>query len=131
MKYERGLRRIPDFDLELGGRELADQGWQVFRLPKEIKNKQEFIQAVRAVLPLEPALVGDDNWDAFSDSLWGGLGNLSMKKIAIIWPRSLRFATTEPEQFDIAKGILSDLIESLADIEATVGNVKEVLIILE
>lgn len=42
-------------------------------MPGDIKSKDDFFEAVRAVLPLDPPLVLNKVWDALSDSIWEGL----------------------------------------------------------
>jgi hypothetical protein len=49
-----------------------------------------FFEAMKALLPLDPPLVGNRSWDALSDSLWSGLDQLAADNIAIVWP-SVRF----------------------------------------
>lgn len=130
MIFNQGLHRFSSFDVNRGSCELADDGWKVFVLPNGLKNTQAFFQGIRSVLPLDPPVLGNDNWDALSDSLWGGLDSLDTKKIAIIWPSSVEMEDTQPEDFEIATSILSGLTESLADVDATLGNVKQILVIL-
>jgi hypothetical protein len=130
MVPKQGLHQLVDFDVEAGARELTDRGCRVFVLPAGIKDKRAFFDGVRQVLPLDPPVVGQHSWDALSDSLWSGLDGVDGSDIAIIWPGAAEMATTDPDDFEIAKSILSDLTESLADHEATVENVKQVVVVL-
>lgn len=130
MIQKQGLRHIADFDVETGARELADRGNRVFLMPCGIKDERAFFEGIRKSLPLDPPVVGDHSWNALSDSLWNGLDGIDACGIAIIWPGSAEMARAQPEDFEVAKSILSDLTESLADAEATVGNVKQVVVIL-
>lgn len=125
----RGLHRVSGSDVEQSRRELADAGWRVFVLPEGISDRTTFFLGVRAVLPLDPPLVGNDHWDALSDSLWSGLHDLADKRIAIIWPAAL-MASRNAESFEIATRVLADVSEALADPEATVGNVKELSVVI-
>jgi hypothetical protein len=127
---KQGLLQIADFDVETGVRELTDRGDRVFLLPFGIKDKRAFFEGVRKSLPLDPPIVSDRSWDALSDSLCGGLDSVDASGIAIIWPGSAEMAEAQPEDFEIAKSILSDLTESLADAVATVGNVKQIVVVL-
>ena len=126
----RGLHTIPGFDVCERTRELAARSWQVFILPSSIKDTKSFFDGIRAVVPLDPPVLSDDNWDALSDSLWGGLDRLDAEKIAIVWPGSAQMANAQPEAFGIARSILSSLTNSLADPDATLGNEKQVLVVL-
>jgi Barstar (barnase inhibitor) len=130
MIQKQGLCQIADFDVETGVRDLVNRGDRVFLPPGGIKDKRAFFEGIRKSLPLDPLVVGDRSWDALSDSLWGGLYNVDTSSIAIIWPGSSEMAKAQPEDFEIAKSALSDLTESLADAKATVGNVKQVVVVL-
>jgi Barstar (barnase inhibitor) len=130
MIQEQGLQRIADFDVETGVRELINRGYRVFLLPNNIKDKRAFFEGIRRTLPLDPPVVSDRSWDALSDSVWGGLHSLDAGSIAIIWPGSAEMAEAQPKDFKIAKSILSDLTESLADAQLTVGNTKQVVVVL-
>lgn len=44
-----------------------------------------FLARAAEVLPLDPPLASRDNWDAFSDSVWGGLEQLAKERVALIW----------------------------------------------
>jgi Barstar (barnase inhibitor) len=130
MIQKQGLQQIADFDVETGVRELVNRGSRVFMLPGGIKDKCAFFEGIRKSLPLDPPVVSNHSWDALSDSLWGGLDGLDASEIAIIWPGSAEMATAQPEDFEIAKSILSDLTESLADAIPTLGNVKQLVVVL-
>jgi hypothetical protein len=130
MIEKQGLHQIADFNIEAGVKELVNRGNRVFLLPSGIKDKRAFFEGVRKALPLDPPVVGDHSWDALSDSLWSGLDGVDASGIAIIWPGSAEMANAQPEDFEIAKSILSDLTESLADAEVTIGNPKQVVVVL-
>lgn len=130
MIADKGLHHIPGFDVGTHSRKLADDGWRVFILPIGIKDTQSFFEGIRARVPLDPPVLGNNNWDALSDSLWGGLDSLDTNKIVIIWPSSAEMASAHPEDFKIAINILSELTKSLADAEATVGDAKQVLVVV-
>jgi Barstar (barnase inhibitor) len=127
---KQGLLQIADFDIETGVRELVNRGDRVFLLPSGIKDRRAFFEGIRKSLPLDPPIVSNYSWDALADSLWGGLDSVDASGIAIIWPGSAEMAEAQPEDFEIAKSILLDLTESMADAEAAVGSVKQVLVVL-
>ena len=52
-----------------------------------IEDADSFFQAIRDTLPLDPPLSGVVNWDAFCDSVWGGLYELGEPRVAIMWTR--------------------------------------------
>jgi hypothetical protein len=128
-ELERGVHRRPSLDTAEFGRQLKRNGWSVFSLPPEIGDKSSFCQGVRSTLPVNPPLL-TDHWDALSDSLWSGLDEFNADKIAIIWPGSAKMAHDSPDEFDTAIEIFTDLTDSLADNEMTVGHPKQVAVML-
>lgn len=108
---------------------LEGCGYHVYTLASTIRDKTSFVDAVRAVLPLDPPVV-TGNWDALEDSLWEGLYELPAPKIAIIWPGSAHMGAEAPKEYQIAKGVFSQVAESLWDPKQTVGKVKEVVVLL-
>jgi hypothetical protein len=127
---QRGLHRVPDLEVDETLRELADGGWRVFVLPEGINDRATFFQGVRAVLPLDPPVESDDVWDALSDSLWEGLHGLSDARIAIFW-RVSAMEREDAQSFETATSVLADVCTGLADPGATVGNPKDVLVLLK
>jgi hypothetical protein len=127
---DQGLHRIDGLDLSMISKQLVDSGWQVFILPEGIKDRKSFFDGIRRVVPLDPPVRSDRSWEALSDSLWGGLDSLDEDKVAIIWEGSAEMAKADRDDFEIATGILSDLTKSLGDSDATVGNIKRVLVLL-
>jgi hypothetical protein len=126
----QGLQEITNSDVEAVVRELVSHGSRIFRLPAGIKDKRDLFDAARKVLPLDPPVMGHHSWDALADSLWSGLDGVDAGDIAIIWPGSEEMAKGASDDFQTAKSILSDLAQSLADPEATVGNVKHLVVVL-
>ncbi|GAA1023779.1 MULTISPECIES: barstar family protein [Amycolatopsis] len=89
-----------------------------------------FFDAVRAVFPLNPPVVGSNSWDSLSDSLWQGLFELQASRIIVWWEDARLFKKNNPSEYEIALGILSDISGSLADSRATQGRVKRVSILV-
>lgn len=104
-------------------------GWRLFALPAGIGSKDDFFEGVRSTFPLDPPLQSNRSWDALADSLWAGLDGLQEGKLVIVWPNAFRMRGLAPKEFDVATSVLSDLCVSLADIEATVGNTKQLLVL--
>jgi hypothetical protein len=65
-----------------------------------------------------------------ADSLWEGLRILPDKKLAIIWPNSVEMSSTDSNAFETAKAVLSDTSQLLADPNATLGNLKQLAVLL-
>jgi hypothetical protein len=65
---------------------LKEQGFTTFEIPGEkIEDDQTFFTEGARVLPQDPPLYGSVNWDAFKDSIWGGLAELGEARVAFIW----------------------------------------------
>ena len=89
-----------------------------------------FFDAVRAVLPLDPPVHGDRNWDALADSMWEGLFRLASDPVVIVWPDAEGYRHDDPAAFAIAEEILRDLTQSLTDPAITNGATKTVSVYL-
>ncbi|WP_146150965.1 barstar family protein [Allosphingosinicella deserti] len=104
-------------------------GWRIFELPKGISSRGAFFEGVRSTLPLDPPLLGNQNWDALADSLWSGLDALTDDMILIVWPDSSDMTKNASDDAEIAINILSELPTSLGNDDITAGNTKKVAII--
>lgn len=115
---------IPEQEAE----HLQSSGSRVFILPKDILDKASFFEAAKKIFPLNPPIEGRRlNWDALSDSIWQGFLDLNENKIVVIWPIG------EPEMkadLTIALGIIEEASITLTDSHFTVGNPKELTIVL-
>lgn len=97
-------------------KEKADLGWRVFVLPSDIRNKPEFFDAVRAVLPLAPPLhPNDENWDALNDSLWAGLHSLHTPGNIIVWRGFDLLKNNSGSDFEIALGVFDSIANTISD----------------
>lgn len=124
-----GLFTIDALEVEQTIAEREKRGWRIFRLPASISSKDDFFEAVRDTLPLEPPLQSNRSWDALSDSLWAGLDRLPDGKIVIVWPEALAMKTHAVQDFDIATDILAELPKSLSNVGITAGATKELLVL--
>lgn len=126
----RGLFSIRGSDFDDTIHELQALRWTVYFLSEEITDRPAFFGAVKTTLPLDPPVIGDEKWDALSDSLWSGLFAEDPQQIAIVWPNSAVMAERAPEDYQIARSILADLVESLNSAEMTVGRPKDIMVVL-
>ena len=110
--------------------EQEEAGGRVFHLPANISSKDEFFEGVRSTLPLDPDLLSNQSWDALADSLWAGLDSLLEEKVVVVWPGGSKMEAQAPEDFAIAVNILTELADSLADVEVTAGATKQLLVLL-
>ena len=132
MTFSPGVHRIGKFHVESVRRQVERDGFVAFLLPSDgIIDRQSFFESVKCLLPLDPPLLGSQNWDALSDSLWEGLYLLSAKRIAILWPNTEAMEAHSPTEFQMALGVFVQVSRALADVQATVGDPKQLAIIAE
>jgi hypothetical protein len=125
-----GLHEVSQSDASALIAVLRRDSYGVFEMSSTIHGRLGFFAAVREVLPLDPPVTSDDNWDALSDSLWEGLSMEPLGKIAIVWPEPSLMQQMSPADFAIACDVLRDVAELLGDEDATVGAPKAVVVLL-
>ena len=130
MKLEQGLNEIDESAAADAAKGIEDEGYRVFHLPEGIVSRDAFFDAVRGLLPLAPPLASNYSWDALSDSLWGGLDELGDESMAIVWHGAEQLEQASSRDFEIARSILADVSDSLADADATQGQTKRVVVLL-
>lgn len=132
MPLKPGVKRTGPLDWESARREAEAAGFTTFVLPgNTVVDRATFFDAVRATFPLDPPIVSSRSWEAFSDSLWEGLHTHAARRIAILWPGTGAMAKSAEADFEIALKVLEDLVNGLADPEATCDNPKQVVVIVE
>jgi Barstar (barnase inhibitor) len=124
------MHDVPGQDPDVLAEQLRAQGWGVYVLPASMTDGEEFIVAAKAMLPLDPPLMSNDNWNALSDSLWEGLYESGHDRIAIVWPGSGAMAVGDRDSFENARAVLSLVAETLSDPKATVGHPKTLTVLL-
>jgi RNAse (barnase) inhibitor barstar len=83
---------------------LETNKFQVFEIGGlDVNNQESFFRSIVNKLPLDPPLSGKVHYDAFTDSLWGGLSELEVSNVAIIWNHT----------GSILNGNLNDLLKIL------------------
>lgn len=133
MPVRQGLNlRDGTHDLERLIACLTERGWTVYILRgTHVTDRASFFDAVRAVLPLDPPLLGNRSWDALSDSIWGGLDALDSDRIAIIWENAASLQDASHTDYETALEIFMELSASLADEQATDGKPKEIAVVIQ
>ena len=104
--------------------------YRVLALPANIVDKASFFTAVRATLPLVPALA-TDHWDALDDSLFEGLLELPEDRIAIVWAGAREMRAKDHDAFSAAVQVLENVARSLLSGEYTMGPAKSVLVVVD
>ncbi len=75
---------IDDFEIVIS--QIQDMGYKIYYINgKETTTIEELFLWIKNEFPLDPPLSGNVNFDAFVDSLWGGLDNKNDEKVAIVW----------------------------------------------
>ena len=127
MVLKPGLNDIHSSDVDNVTKEANRDAIPVYFLSTNGRfGREAFFDAVSAVLPLDPELVGTHSWDALADSLWEGITSLESDRLVIIWQDAFIFGKDSPSEFSIALSVLEEVGRLLADRGATNGNPKEV-----
>lgn len=70
---------------------LRQNNWRVFEIDgSDIEDKPSLLAKVADHLPHEPDLIARDSWDAWVDTLWGGLAGLNEERVAFVWTHAER-----------------------------------------
>ncbi|MCB9600718.1 MAG: barstar family protein [Polyangiales bacterium] len=128
-KPTAGVHLLEASAIDARRRELESLGFAAFVLPKTGVDGATFFDAARSTLPLDPPVY--DSWDALSDSLWEGLHQHPSRRLAIVWQGTSEMARSWPTEFTRVMDVLSDVAALLGDPKATVGNPKELVVLVE
>ena len=116
LKGFRTFNFVKDIDLIMLREKLNESGYFVFEINgEEIEDAESFFAKIKDVLPQDPPLSGQVNWDAFLDSIWSGLDKLKEEKVAIIW-------TNFHKMLDHGLSDLVTAIECFKDLAFNVSN---------
>ncbi|REJ97818.1 MAG: hypothetical protein DWQ34_00990 [Planctomycetota bacterium] len=107
MEQQSRLRKVSCTDVNSHCDELESQGFQLFSIEKPADAADFFLQ-VKAKYPLDPEISGKVHWDAFADSLWGGLDARSEPKLALVIQDASEFSHASPRDYEIALSCMSD-----------------------
>lgn len=84
--------------------------------PKRLSAKLS-VTEILDVLPQDPPLSGKVNLDALLDSLWGGIDNLGVNKIAFVWTQADTIVRNSPDNFKTLIECFNELALSVANTE--------------
>jgi hypothetical protein len=66
--------------------ELRSHKYCIYELNgHDIQDAHSFFHKIKEILPLDPPLSGNVHWDAFRDSVRGGIDRLCESKVAVVW----------------------------------------------
>jgi len=130
MEFRVGIHRVDSLDVAAIRREAAAAA--VFVLPPTIGDGVSFFDACRATFPLDPPLYdGSRSWDALADSLCGGLDQLEVRRLVILWPAARAMETAASKDFEIALSVFEQVAGNLADERPSVGKPKQLMVLVE
>jgi hypothetical protein len=134
---ERGVYTASIDDPSRTRADLERGGWRVFVLPSDIASADSFWEAVRQNIPLEPMLPmlrsldgRKPHWDAFLDSVKGGLHELESERVAIVWPHSRRLKWRAPRTWRDARKVFGWMVEDLWEGPVRMGGPPTTAIVL-
>ena len=131
MKYQNGLHMLANRPaLEEAASTLVGEGWVIFRLSDRISNVEEFFDAIRAEIPLDPPVKTTGHWDALADSLWSGLFSLGEGRLVIVWPGAGIMERADGVGFQMAESVFREIANTLSSPRYT-GNRPVQLVVLE
>ncbi|WP_251862290.1 barstar family protein [Clostridium sp. Marseille-Q2269] len=88
-------------DYEFAIRQIEDMDYKIYYINGErISTIDELFVCIKDRLPLDPPLSGNVNFDAFVDSLWGGLDNQDYEKIVIFWQYPNELMKQDKKRFE-------------------------------
>lgn len=101
------LRQVKRDEVSLTCTTLEQHGFKIFSIGT-VDDAEAFFDQVKDAFPLDPAISGKVNWDAFADSLWGGLDACDESKIALVIGDATEFSETNDRGFNMAINCLAD-----------------------
>jgi hypothetical protein len=110
--------------------ELAAQGFTLFAIDKP-SDTSGFFSLVKSAFPLDPPISGRIHWDAFDDSLWGGLDEVESGKVALVVRDAVSFRTSNYEDFQLAIEIIERVASEVQQEKRNEGDpAAEILVIV-
>lgn len=111
---EQRLRFVPKHTIEDFCAAMQSDGFVLYVLDSVADAQSFFIEAKRT-FPLDPPISGKVHWDAFSDSLWGGLDACKSSKIALVVRDADVFRLSDKAGFETA---LECMLDAGKEVEA-------------
>ncbi|MFF1560527.1 hypothetical protein [Streptomyces sp. NPDC058279] len=119
MTFSAGVRALAPDQVGPALEELPSSGACVFHVDTgSATDMTSIIRAIADVVPMDPPTTGR-SWDAFSDSLWGGVHEVNAARVALVvrgecWSECVG-------DVRIALDVFQEVAASLADEKATVN----------
>ncbi len=110
---------------------LQMMAYKVFEIDgSRIEDAQTFFQIAKKVLPLDPPISGRVNWDALSDSMWGGVDRLGEPRVAYVWTNVERMLDRGLYDLLMASSCFQDVAVSVHDPQHGISTVVDLLVFL-
>jgi len=93
--------------------ELSDQQFTVYSIERPL-NAVDFFAQAKKRFPLDPPISGAVHWDAFADSISGGLDANPKSRIALVIQDATPFQVSHKPDFEMA---LECLCEAAKEVE--------------
>ena len=108
---------------------LERDGWKVLVFPRGATDCTSFLELAKQYLPLSPPLTSRRIvWDAFSDSLWSGIHELSSEKVLIVWHGHSDLKMGDPNCFERIRETFHEISQTLLDPEYGAGKTVSLLV---
>lgn len=131
MDFRPGINKTVALNVERATGQARDAGYLPFVLPSEgVEDRASFFDAARAVLPMNPPLLGSRSWEALSDSLAEALYDHAEKRFVIIWPNAHVMQARDPAAYELALSAFQDVADDLADPTTTKGAPKDLCVVV-
>src|SRR6266404_6912964 len=110
---------------------LNDNGFSIFELDgTKIDDAPSFFIESAKKLPQDPSLSGNVNWDAFIDSIWGGLAELGKERVAFIWTNDQRMLEHGLKDLLTANGCLEHIASTMNTTKYGISRPVKLLVFL-
>lgn len=96
--------------------EYKENGYTVYLVDlKRSTEISDLFLAIKSIVPLDPPLVKNGNFDALSDSLFGGVSTEENLNICLVFEQLSLFKKINKFTYDIMMEILNDNLSYLRD----------------
>lgn len=131
LKNLQTINFVSQESLEILITSLKKKGYHILKMDGEnVKDAKSFFKEIVNVFPQDPPLSGQCNWDAFTDSLWGGLDEIAQERVAFIWTKvEEMFEYGIPDLFT-ALDCFKELASSVSNLEYGISKPVKLLIFL-
>ncbi len=134
MEFQAGVDYLGSAELKavVASAEAEGLPLYVVTTSTSVRRGTTFIEAARDAIPLDPQLEGDPNhWDAFADSLSGGLLGADGDLQIVVWMGADKYRKADPDGYRLAVGVMEQVSEEAGESRYTGGNPKAICFYLE